>query len=576
MSSIFYRPLATCLFCCLLQLVGTAQETDTIITKNFPAYYRIPLDLPLSLSGNYGEFRSNHFHTGYDMRIGGVVGAKVFAAAEGFISRITVSPGGYGNALYIDHPNGTTTLYGHLLDFASAIQEYVKEKQYEMKSFSVDLSLTPEQFPVEKGDFVGRAGNSGASGGPHLHFEIRNTETQGTMNYSDYGLFPVTDNTPPRLTRLHFWGYSIQAGIPRTALIKAVDIASPPQLIAVSDTFYVAMGALDRMEGSYATLALSAYELYIDDVMVYRYKKKNIPPSMGRYLNSFLQYNYRVKSDQTLLKTWVEPGNMVKNLVETSHHGLFSLADTLTHALKIVIRDDYGNESVYRYLIAKRKSVQMVTMPLQGNAVMWAMDNYYETEDVQLYLPFGALGKNIDFVVKRIEPPLNAGRNLYAPLWRIGSTGEPLLRPMRLAIRAHVPLVYREKAVVVSIDRDGRSASAGGRWNGDFLETNTYNFGDYTVTIDTVPPRITPKFTGTYLRNVKQIGFYIRDDLSGIKSYEGYIDGVWALFEYDAKYASLYYVFDKKRVGSGKNHQLELMVTDNCNNTVIYKTSFIW
>ncbi|MCL2728206.1 MAG: M23 family metallopeptidase, partial [Bacteroidales bacterium] len=308
MTKVFKYVLWTTLWFC--PLVAHAQST-TIEDTDFPRYYRSPLEIPINLSGNFGEFRSNHFHAGYDMRIGGVVGAKLFAIAEGFVSRISVSPGGYGNGIYIEHPNGTTSVYGHLLDFASHIQEYVKEQQYERQSFSVDLPLSPDQFPVKKGDFIGRAGNSGASNGPHLHLEIRNTENQSLLYLSGYGLYPVPDRTPPQLTRLQFWGYSQQGAVPRTSLLRAVDLSARPSVIPVTDTFYVAMGAFDRIEGSPAYLSLAQYDVYIDDNKVYTYKKDNLPSSMGRYLNSYLQYDQRVNHDRTLLKTWLEPGNML-------------------------------------------------------------------------------------------------------------------------------------------------------------------------------------------------------------------------------------------------------------------------
>ena len=557
--------------------IDTVAAATTISTGDFPSYFRPPLDIPISLSGNYGEFRSNHFHTGYDMRIGGVVGAKLFAVADGFVSRISVSSGGYGNGLYIEHPNGTTSVYGHLLDFAPVIQEYVKEEQYKQQSFSVDLTPSPELFPVKKGEFVGRAGNSGSSGGPHLHFEIRNTATQTTLNYGAYGLYRVTDRTPPTLTRLLFYRFSLRSGVPHTALIKAADLRATSAVIPVSDTFYVAMSAYDRMEGSNAFLSLSKYEIYLDDSMVYTFSKQDVPANHGRYLNSYLQYDRRVELDQTLLKTWVEPGNVLQHFVESPSRGIFMLSDSLVHQLKVVLTDDYGNASTHRFKVVRAEPVEQAPHPPAGKALLWVMDNYYQADGLHLYLPFGALGKNIDFTVERYDPPASSEKDFYAPIWRVGSPTEPLFKPMRISIYALVPETFKEKAIVVSVSKNGNYYGAGGRWQGDYLETHTYNFGDYSVTLDTIPPKITPRFNaGADLRNVQRVTFRIEDDLSGIKSYEGYIDGEWALFVYDTKYHSLSYTFDKKRIGSGKKHTLELKVTDYCNNVSIYNTQFTW
>ena len=559
------------------QNVSFDSGLDTLVTRDFPHYYRSPLDLPINLSGNYGEFRANHFHTGYDMRIGGVVGAKLYAVADGYVSQISVSSGGYGNGIFIDHPNGTTSVYGHLLDFAPAIQNYVKEKQYELQSFSVDISLAPDLFPVTKGDFIGRAGNSGSSGGPHLHFELRNSATHTTLNYSAYSLFPVLDRTPPFLNRLQIYSYSLQSGVPRTALIKTVDLRASSTPIPVSDTFYVAMGAFDRMEGSPMLLSLSTYEVYLDDTKVYKYVKQNVPSNHGRYVNSFLEYSRREEFDQTLLKTWVEPGNVLQHFVESLSQGLLVLSDSLVHQVKIILKDDYGNTSTHRFRVVRDGSIQKTVHPIKGHLSLWAMDNYYESDSLRFYLPFGAIGKNLDLVVERLDAPDTPQVTFFAPVWRIGTPSEPLLKPMRLSMYASVPDSLKEKTTIVSLSKNGSLTSYRGRWSGEYIEVNTYNFGDYTFAFDTIPPVITPRFSdGADLSRSQGLSVRISDNLSGISSFEGYIDGAWALFEYDAKYRLLTYMFDRKRIESGKRHTLELRVTDYCNNTSVLHTEFKW
>lgn len=165
------------------------------------AYYTDPLKIPLLLSGSFAELRSNHFHSGIDIKTQGVTGLPVYAVADGAVSRIVVSPTGYGNALYIDHPNGTTSVYGHLLRFSPEIQNYVKDKQYEKQSFKVDLKVPSYLFKVKKDEEIAKSGNSGSSGGPHLHFEIRDTKSEEPLNPLEYG-FSVVDNTPPKIFSL--------------------------------------------------------------------------------------------------------------------------------------------------------------------------------------------------------------------------------------------------------------------------------------------------------------------------------------------------------------------------------------
>ena len=147
-----------------------------------------PLDVPMSFSGTYGELRHDHFHSGVDWRVGGKVGDPIHAIKSGYIARVSVSPWGYGNGLYIKHPDGTTSVYGHLLRFTDAIDRRVEEEQYARESFSVNLLFEPDEFPVRQGDIVGRVGNTGSSAGPHLHMEIRDTESDLSLNYISRGV----------------------------------------------------------------------------------------------------------------------------------------------------------------------------------------------------------------------------------------------------------------------------------------------------------------------------------------------------------------------------------------------------
>ena len=573
--------------CCLLTLclplylgaqTGKSRAVDSINTSDFASYFRSPLDIDISLSGNYGEFRPNHFHAGYDFRTQGAVGAKLYAVAEGYISRVSVSPGGYGNAVYIVHPNGTTTVYGHLLDFARHIQDYVNQQQYEKKSFAVDLPLPDTLFPVKKGDLIGRTGNSGSSGGPHLHFEVRNTTTQQPLNYSAYGLYPVSDKTPPRLSRLQFYSYTRQAGISRTGLMQSANLGQPNALIPVSDTFYVAIGAYDKMENSNGLLSLALYELYIDDEKIFSFQKKEVPPARTRHVNAVIQYSQQLAHSRSLLKTWLQPGNLLHSHYEAPTKGLFSLPDSLPHVLRMVLTDDYGNQSESTFKVARRAQKNPSRDSLSGRPMFWALPNYYETEGCYVFLPLGALLGNIDFNVRQIAPSSAQDSLFYAPIWQVHEASEALMRPIRLRINAsRVPEALRSKALVVSVRENGSYSSVGGKWVGEDLEVNVSQFGRYSVAIDTVPPSITPLFQEkTNMRGVANLRFRIGDRLSGIASYEGYIDGEWVLFSYDAKYGTISYVFDKSRIARNKRHHLELRVRDGCKNERVYTHDFEW
>ncbi|MDD2584670.1 MAG: M23 family metallopeptidase, partial [Bacteroidales bacterium] len=269
--------------------------------------YRNPLDNSVSLSGSYGELRATHFHSGIDLRVGGVTGAPIYAAADGYISRISVSPTGYGNALYINHLDGKTTLYGHMLDFNPSIAVWVREKQYQKESFRVNLRPSINKFIVKKGDFLGRAGNSGSSGGPHLHFEVRETESQLPLNPLHYSKVKVVDNISPQFQKVNFYSISNFETIPQRELVRSFT-GNYSQVIEVPDTFYVAVAGVDKQNNTYAKLAVYRYNYYLDNELIFSFTPEGIPFSKGRYINSVVEFPEKQSSKLSLIKSWVEPG----------------------------------------------------------------------------------------------------------------------------------------------------------------------------------------------------------------------------------------------------------------------------
>ena len=228
--------------------------------------FRYPLDVAMSLSGNYGELRSNHFHGGIDFRVGGVVGAPIYATESGYVSRITIGPSGYGNALYITHPNGYVTVYGHMHCFADEIAAFVREKQYEKESFRQDISLTPEQFPVKKGQFIGKAGNTGSSGGPHLHFEIRDENNTNTNAFAR-GYLNIPDNLPPIFNNILFYGFEHKDGVPESYYIGMPSNGA----IRLPEHSYICIDAVDKQQGTNAKLAVNEYKVFLDDDLIYHF-----------------------------------------------------------------------------------------------------------------------------------------------------------------------------------------------------------------------------------------------------------------------------------------------------------------
>lgn len=537
--------------------------------------YRIPLDLPVSLSGSYGELRATHFHAGIDLRVGGVVGASLFAAESGFISRISVSPTGYGLALYIQHPDGMTTLYGHMHDFAPKITRWVREQQYEKEKFAVNLYPDSTMFPVKRGEFIGRAGNSGSSGGPHLHFEVRDTETQIPLNPITEAGINVPDNIPPVISRVSFYSVSDPFTLPHTKLLASY--TEPFQgVISVSDTFYVAVAATDRQNNTSAKLAVSHYNYYLNDKLIFSFAPDKIPFDQGRYINSIVEYSEKQLKGVSMIKSFVEPGGGLKQNIQAIDEGLFVLPDEEVHIVKIEVLDEHNNKSVRSFKVRKGAAsapgiLSDSTLLKKGIIMPWFLPNRFEAEGIRLTLPPGALYSSILFEAE----PATFNDN---PAWRVHRNTTPIHNPARIALRAdHIPPHLTDKAVIVTYNGNGSQSSIGGSYKNGWIETSTGSFGNFAIALDTVPPRIVPAFRdGDNLSGRAYLRITISDNLSGVADYSVKIDDKWILTAYDPKNRRLETELKADKISKGKRHTIVITVTDGRGNINTLKSSFIW
>ncbi len=558
----------------LFFVINLSGQSKTYGATAAPDFFRLPLDLVPNLSGSYGELRATHFHAGLDFRTGGVVGARISAAGEGYICKITVSPFGYGNAIYIRHTNGKTTVYGHLLDFAPKVAGWVKKKQYESESFAVSLEPDSTLFPVNKGDLIGRTGNSGSSGGPHLHFEIRDTEKQIPLDPVKEGNFKITDNIAPLIRRVSFFAISNAKTLPVTALVKS--FTEPSAIVtALPDTFYVAVDAIDRMNNTSARLAVANYNYYLDNEKIFSFTPVAIPFDKGRYINALVDYCEKQQYGRSMVKSWVEPGNGLVSNIKAKNNGLFVLSDDNEHTVMVETLDYKGNRATRSFKV-KRGGVN-TALPVKGSfsnangkIMPWFIANSYESGSMKLTLPIGSLYSSILFTA---DSSIFRG----AKMWRVGDEVVPLQVYGKLSLKPEIKPELRNKAVIVVVGKNGRYGSLGGEWKGEYLETSIGSFGKFLVTVDTLAPKIFPFFKeGMNVSTRKALKISISDDLSGIGSYKVQIDGKWILANFDGKTGSLTVDLDADKITKGKAHIMTVTVGDNRGNVNTVNTSFVW
>lgn len=528
-----------------------------------------PLDVPLSLSGNYGELRGNHFHGGIDFRVGGVVGAPIKATADGYVSKITVSPTGYGNALYITHPNGYVSVHGHLHRYADHIQKFVREYQYEKESFSVTIELGPDKFPVKQGETVGYVGNSGSSGGPHLHFEIRDQENL-PYDILDRNIVKTTDSTPPVFNRVEFFGYSDVCGVP-----ECRSITRPKEgVIRVPRNFYVAIDAVDKMEGTAAKLAVSEYKVYLDGAIKYEFVLGEVPFDESRYINSLIEYSLKSRKGKSFVKSYVEPGNILEYKMWYENDGIMVLDDTLAHKVKIVVSDYKGNSSTKSYTVKRDDSIMPVdtSAVTEGVHMAWYLANVYQKDGLKITLPAASLYRSVYFKLDTLDTRVTP----YSPVWKIHTPEIPLHTPATVSVDYCGPQELAHKALLAAVRKDGSLSGAGGSVEDGVLTAKLYSFGNYTVAIDTVAPSVNSSFKNGAALQGSRVSFVIKDKLSGLKDYRVEIDGHWVLAEFDAKNARLNVPLADAKIKRGIMHSLKIVVTDNKGNKKELNRKFHW
>jgi murein DD-endopeptidase MepM/ murein hydrolase activator NlpD len=557
-----------------LSAFNFAQAQQIFSTNKYPITdFRQPLDItPPALAGSFGEIRGNHFHSGIDFRTNQREGYPVYAVADGYISRLRVQNSGFGQALYINHPNGFTTVYGHLQRFAPKIATVVKNLEYEKKSFEIDEFPDATLIPVHKGDVIAWSGNRGSSGGPHLHFEIRDTKTEETINPQFFGII-IPDNIPPVIHGLYVYrlnGKNFNEFTPKQAIGITGAGGEYKTTAPVSLTGEVGFGIVvtDRHNGLSGTNGVYSIQLELDGKKIYTSALERFAFEDSKAINSHIDYPTYLNTKKSIQKSFVDPGNPLKIYSGLVNSGRINFNDGATHQLRYIITDSKGNSSVLPFTVnAGSAPVAVSTVP-SGIIYPYNKVNEFNSEDIKVVFPMGTLYNDLNFSYKKLPKP--AG-NAWSAVHQIHNRYTPLHIGFDLWIKAdNLPENLKSKALIVTTN----GSSQGGSFDNGYVKATPKNFGSFYIATDTIAPRIVPVNIGEgrNMSGLSKMTFKISDNLSGIKNFNGYIDGKWVLMEFDAKTATLWHSFDE-RTSAGK-HSLELVVTDMKENTRHYSIGF--
>ena len=556
----------TIVFFCV-QLTVAAQ-TGIITTREYPQdYFRSPLAIPPQASGTFGELRSTHFHAGDDYRTQQRVGLPIFAVADGYVSRVRVQIGGGGNSVYINHPNGYTSVYLHMHEFNAQLATIVKAKQYELQRFDVDIPLDDKAVSLKKGDRIGLAGNSGSSQGPHLHFEMRDTETEAPLNPQLFGLkFP--DNIPPSIHGLTIYDLAdepFSEHTPRRHLS-----VKDNQTISVNGRFGVGINTVDRHNGTSFNNGVYSVELLLDNKPVSTVLFEALSFETSRAIHSYIDYAYYILKKTRVQKSFKDPNNPINIFYFLEGDGSITLTDAQEHTLTYRVRDVHGNTSNHSFKVQNNPSYTPVRQRTTGTAMFrYDRDNRFVAENIEILMPANALYDHLHFNYHQGAQPQDG----YSMVQHVHNRFIPLFESYELKIKPDGALLdaLKTKALIV----DDKRNSHGGNFDDGWVRTKTRSFGSFHIAVDTINPTIQPQniSEGKDMGAVNRINIKIFDDLSGIQSFNGYIDNNWILMEYDSKSRSLWHQFESD-LPKGK-HQFRLEVVDWKDNKQVYDVNFI-
>jgi hypothetical protein len=565
----------TITFMLVLGFFFTVLAQDIIQSKHYPQnYFRYPLDLPPVTAGSFGELRGAHFHSGLDFKTNQRTGYPVHAAFDGYVSRLRVQFGGFGNAIYITHPNGYTTVYGHIEKFSDAMAKVVHDQQYQQQSFEVDVKLQPTQIPVCKDEVIALSGNAGASEGPHVHFEIRDTQTEETINAQLFGL-TIPDKVPPSITAMgiyHLNGNPFSEKTPRQFLAVTGSNGNyhllKPGVINLSGEIGFGLSATDMTSVSYNHNGIYSVELKLDGNTVYTFAVERFAFDQTHALNAYIDYPEYVKTHRMMQKCFILPGSKISLYPQSINRGVINFNDDAMHRVDYVVKDVAGNTST---LTINVKSSRAITSPvpdkIAGTLFHYDKKNDFGNDKVKVSILPGNLYDDVDFTYSTL--PKRPGT--FSVVHRIHNRYTPIHEGYDLWIKPDSTIgLLTDKAVIVS----ATGICEGGNYQDGWIKAQARTFGDFYIKLDTVPPAIVPLNikNGISLAKARGIFFRIGDNLSGIKSYAGKIDGKWVLMEWDFKTKVLSYTFTND-MAAGK-HIIELAVSDNKNNNAHYTATF--
>ncbi len=556
----------------LLLLIIISLNYNFIIRAQYPTdYFGVPMDIPLLVSGTFGELRDDHFHSGIDFKTQQLEGFPILATANGYVSRIRTALFGFGKVVYITHPNGFTTVYAHLKNFNPDLEQYIKNEQYKKQAYEVQLFPKSNEFLVKKGQIIGYSGSTGGYVDPHLHYEIRDTKSEKPINPLLFGLV-IPDTIPPKIREIVVFPLSDDAQISHAAfpyqlsLKKKKNGIYETKKIAASGVIGVGINVIDYLNGARNENGIYTLELWVNGQLQHQQKFETFSFDETKYLNLLIDYERYMTTKKRIQKCFIDLNNPL-TIFNPSLDGKITIQDGFHYKIEIIVKDFAGNASKVIIPIDGKtleilqpkivettpffiKVAEFQKFKIQNVTVAFPKNTFYQ----DFYLQFSVENN----IVKVHKPILPLDKN-YTLTFDVSNFSEIEKKQLFIA--------YIDEKNMIDYQSTTKKETT--------FFTSTKNLGTFTLVKDSIPPTIKlHNFKSKqWISKLRFMEVMIEDDLSGIDSYSAEINGTWILMEYDLKRKMLVYNFNDKAL-KGHHHQLKIRVTDKVGNTNLVETTF--
>ena len=532
----------------------------TICLNGFSQDYVSPFDFELKLSGTFGELRNNHFHAGIDIKTNEPEGHPIYSIADGYVSRIKVSTWGYGKTIYINHPDGNTSVYAHMQEFSPKIKKYVEKIQNRKESFEIQVYPEKDDLIISQGETIGLSGNTGSSGGPHLHFEIRDTKSEHPLNPLRFN-FKVQDALAPVISSVKIYAHE-GASINETTdpIILQVNkkegkYKTTHDLITVNGDISFGISTFDRQNASPNNKnGVYSIKLFIDNTLIHHFMVDEISFAETRFINAHIDYKEYMDNNVRYNRCYSLPYNNLSNYYQNVNKGIYTFSDTLLHNIRFEVEDFEKNLSTVDFQV--KSSTKIIKKKKTYKKVLkYNESNIYKKDKIKIHMKKYSLYEDciLEYSTSKKR------KNSLSETHHVINASTPVQKYYVLSIKEDIPKRLINKSYIAKLNRNGSLSYRGGEWKDGFLSVKIREFGDFCITADTINPFISFK---KHVNNI--ISCNIKDNESGISYYRGELNGNWILMEYEHKKNLLTCVLPKNlKKGS---HTLKVFVKDKVNN----------